>query len=133
MLVIFTFVALWHDLSFKLLTWGWLIVIFIIPELLAAYLLPATKVSVISFLVYRQTEAYVLYAVRSILVVQTRLRHRRGVQYPYDVICELGGIRHWHGGDRVHGEGDRGFMGRCTIPRDGVFVFVCWSSVDVRV
>ena len=47
MLVIFTFVALWHDLSFKLLTWGWLIVIFIIPELLAAYLLPATKVRVL--------------------------------------------------------------------------------------
>ena len=48
MLVIFTFVALWHDLSFKLLTWGWLVVIFIIPELLAAYLLPATKVRVLS-------------------------------------------------------------------------------------
>ena len=153
MLVIFTFVALWHDLSFKLLTWGWLVVIFIIPELLATYLLPATKVSVVSFLVYWQTEAYVLYAVRSILVVQTRMRHRRGIQHPHDVICELGGIRHRYGGDRLHGEGDREFMGRylarsllirsrrwlmrlfkrCPIPGDGVFVSVCWSSVDVRV
>ena len=44
MLVIFTFVALWHDLSFKLLAWGWLVVIFIIPELIAVYFLPATKV-----------------------------------------------------------------------------------------
>ena len=68
---------------------------------------------VISFLVYWQTEAYVLYAVRSTLVVQTRLRYRRGIQHPYDVICELGGIRHRYGGDRVHGEGDRGLMGRC--------------------
>ena len=41
------------------------------------------------------------------------MRHRRGIQHPHDVICELGGIRHRYGGDRVHGEGDRGFMGRC--------------------
>lgn len=34
-LLVFTFVALWHDLSLKLLTWGWLITAFIVPELLA--------------------------------------------------------------------------------------------------
>ncbi|KAG0634392.1 glycerol:H+ symporter [Tuber brumale] len=33
MVVVFTFVALWHDLSFKLLAWGWLVVLFVIPEL----------------------------------------------------------------------------------------------------
>lgn len=33
-LLVFTFVALWHDLSLKLLTWGWLITAFIIPEIL---------------------------------------------------------------------------------------------------
>ncbi|SPO36217.1 probable GUP1 - Multimembrane-spanning protein essential for proton symport of glycerol [Pseudozyma flocculosa] len=32
-LLVFTFVALWHDLSLKLLTWGWLITFFILPEL----------------------------------------------------------------------------------------------------
>lgn len=42
--LIFTFVALWHDLSFKLLAWGWLVSLFILPELLATYLLPASKV-----------------------------------------------------------------------------------------
>ncbi|CAG8576385.1 1528_t:CDS:10 [Diversispora eburnea] len=31
-LVIFTFVALWHDISLKLLAWGWLIWLFILPE-----------------------------------------------------------------------------------------------------
>lgn len=31
-LIIFTFVALWHDIELKLLAWGWLIVLFIIPE-----------------------------------------------------------------------------------------------------
>lgn len=35
MVVVFTFVALWHDLSFKLLTWGWMVVLFILPELVA--------------------------------------------------------------------------------------------------
>ncbi|TCD63940.1 glycerol transporter [Steccherinum ochraceum] len=42
-ILIFTFVALWHDLSFKLLAWGWLISLFFIPELSARYLLPQSK------------------------------------------------------------------------------------------
>ncbi|KAH0833403.1 hypothetical protein J3R83DRAFT_12509 [Lanmaoa asiatica] len=41
--LIFTFVALWHDLSFRLLAWGWLVSVFILPELLAATLLPQSK------------------------------------------------------------------------------------------
>ncbi|TBU27794.1 MBOAT-domain-containing protein [Dichomitus squalens] len=41
--LIFTFVALWHDLSFKLLAWGWLVSLFILPEVGARYLLPASK------------------------------------------------------------------------------------------
>lgn len=39
-LVIFTFVALWHDIKLRLLIWGWLIVLFMIPEWTAAYLFP---------------------------------------------------------------------------------------------
>ena len=31
-LLVFTFVALWHDLSFTLLAWAWLITLFIAPE-----------------------------------------------------------------------------------------------------
>ena len=42
--LIFTFVALWHDLSFRLLAWGWLVSVFIFPELLATRLLPQSKV-----------------------------------------------------------------------------------------
>ena len=42
--LIFTFVALWHDLSFRLLAWGWLVSLFIFPELLAATLVPQSKV-----------------------------------------------------------------------------------------
>ncbi|KAH9930065.1 MBOAT-domain-containing protein [Fomitopsis serialis] len=38
-LLIFSFVALWHDLSFRLLAWGWLVTLFIIPELIARYIL----------------------------------------------------------------------------------------------
>jgi D-alanyl-lipoteichoic acid acyltransferase DltB (MBOAT superfamily) len=34
-LLVFTFVALWHDLSLKLLAWGWLVTLFILPEIMA--------------------------------------------------------------------------------------------------
>lgn len=33
-LIIFTFVALWHDIKLRLLIWAWLIVLFILPEIL---------------------------------------------------------------------------------------------------
>ncbi|KAJ7368674.1 MBOAT, membrane-bound O-acyltransferase family-domain-containing protein [Mycena albidolilacea] len=42
-LLVFTFVALWHDLTFRLLAWGWLISLFIVPELVARYVLPEAK------------------------------------------------------------------------------------------
>jgi len=41
--LVFSFVALWHDLTFRLLAWGWLVSLFIIPEWCAMYLLPASK------------------------------------------------------------------------------------------
>ena len=43
-LLVFTFVALWHDLSFRLLTWGWLVSLFILPELVAGKMVPKNKV-----------------------------------------------------------------------------------------
>lgn len=39
--MVFTFVALWHDLSFRLLAWGWLVSVFIVPELVGRALVPA--------------------------------------------------------------------------------------------
>lgn len=42
-LVIFTFVALWHDIKLRLLLWAWLIVLFIVPEALAALAFPRRK------------------------------------------------------------------------------------------
>jgi D-alanyl-lipoteichoic acid acyltransferase DltB (MBOAT superfamily) len=41
--IIFTFVALWHDIQLNLLVWGWLIVLFLIPEILATAVFPARK------------------------------------------------------------------------------------------
>jgi len=35
--VIFTFVALWHDLEIKLLGWAWLMALFISPEMLVKW------------------------------------------------------------------------------------------------
>ena len=37
--VVFTFVAVWHDLSFNLLAWGWLISLFMLPELIGTRLI----------------------------------------------------------------------------------------------
>lgn len=42
-LAVFTFVALWHDISLRLLTWGWLITLFVLPEVLAEQLFPARR------------------------------------------------------------------------------------------
>lgn len=42
-LMVFTFVALWHDIQMRLLIWGWLIVLFMAPEWIATYLFPRRK------------------------------------------------------------------------------------------
>ncbi|KAF8438295.1 MBOAT, membrane-bound O-acyltransferase family-domain-containing protein [Terfezia claveryi] len=43
MLAVFTFVALWHDISLRLLAWGWLVTLFVLPEFVAQKLFPAGK------------------------------------------------------------------------------------------
>lgn len=52
-LLVFTFVALWHDLSFKLLAWGWLVSLFVLPEIIAKAAIPFNKVSPTSLTVRR--------------------------------------------------------------------------------
>jgi D-alanyl-lipoteichoic acid acyltransferase DltB (MBOAT superfamily) len=42
-LLIFTFVALWHDIKLRLLIWGWLVVFFMLPEVLGKMAFPAKK------------------------------------------------------------------------------------------
>ncbi|BGP57550.1 glycerol transporter [Rhodotorula sphaerocarpa] len=42
---VFTFVALWHDLRLRLLVWGWGITLFVVPEMAARSLVPASKYS----------------------------------------------------------------------------------------
>ncbi|KAK7204414.1 MBOAT, membrane-bound O-acyltransferase family-domain-containing protein [Myxozyma melibiosi] len=43
MLAVFTFVAFWHDIQLRLLAWGWLITLFVVPEVAAKLLFPAKK------------------------------------------------------------------------------------------
>jgi D-alanyl-lipoteichoic acid acyltransferase DltB (MBOAT superfamily) len=43
MLAVFTFVALWHDINLRLLMWGWLVTLFVLPEMLAMMAFPARK------------------------------------------------------------------------------------------
>ncbi|KAL1861752.1 hypothetical protein VTK73DRAFT_6966 [Phialemonium thermophilum] len=42
-LLVFTFVALWHDIQLRLLVWGWLVVLFMVPEFAARFLFPARR------------------------------------------------------------------------------------------
>ncbi|PVG04049.1 putative GUP1-Multimembrane-spanning protein essential for proton symport of glycerol [Serendipita vermifera] len=42
-LVSFTFVALWHDLKLRLLAWGWLVTLFVIPELVLSKVFTRSK------------------------------------------------------------------------------------------
>ncbi|CAG8439457.1 1794_t:CDS:2 [Ambispora gerdemannii] len=42
-LIVFTFVALWHDISLRLLAWSWLIWLFILPENFAQTIFSAKK------------------------------------------------------------------------------------------
>ena len=43
LLAVFTFVAMWHDIQLRLLVWGWLISLFVLPETLARFLFPKQK------------------------------------------------------------------------------------------
>ncbi|KAF2011798.1 MBOAT-domain-containing protein [Aaosphaeria arxii CBS 175.79] len=40
-LTVFTFIAIWHDIQLRLLMWGWLVTIFVLPELIAGAVFPA--------------------------------------------------------------------------------------------
>ena len=40
---VFTFVALWHDINLRLLAWGWLVTLFVTPEIIATLLFPAKQ------------------------------------------------------------------------------------------
>ena len=42
-LAVFTFVAIWHDINLRLLIWGWLITLFILPEIIAGFVFPKKK------------------------------------------------------------------------------------------
>ncbi|KAI8879539.1 putative GUP1-Multimembrane-spanning protein essential for proton symport of glycerol [Backusella circina FSU 941] len=43
MWVVFTFVALWHDIELRLLAWGWLICLFLLPEIIGSRLFTFKK------------------------------------------------------------------------------------------
>ena len=42
-LIVFSFVAMWHDIQLRLLVWGWLITLFILPEVMATFAFPQAK------------------------------------------------------------------------------------------
>jgi D-alanyl-lipoteichoic acid acyltransferase DltB (MBOAT superfamily) len=42
-ITVFTFVALWHDIQLNLFIWGWLVVMFMMPEVIAGYMFPRKR------------------------------------------------------------------------------------------
>ncbi|RDW78553.1 putative glycerol:H+ symporter (Gup1) [Aspergillus mulundensis] len=42
-LAVFTFIALWHDINLRLLMWGWLITLFVLPEAIGTLLFPPSR------------------------------------------------------------------------------------------
>ena len=43
LVAVFTFVALWHDINLRLLAWGWLVVLFVLPEFIGKWIFPKRK------------------------------------------------------------------------------------------
>ena len=61
MWVVFTFVAVWHDISLTLLAWGWLICLFILPEIIAKQAFSFMKVCfLVNLLIESMLESRVL-------------------------------------------------------------------------
>lgn len=153
--LIFTFVALWHDLSFRLLAWGWLVSLFLVPELIARAVLPRSKVTDFCHL-----WAYVLTlphrSVRRAAVVPARMRGWGSAQCPHDVGGQPRWVRDWDGRYIVHGWPTDRQLGRCawqlrsdtmraisvaeldlvhrtSIHSFYVFLSICWRTDHVRV
>ena len=42
-LIVFSFIAIWHDIQLRLLMWGWLVTLFVLPEILASMVFPARR------------------------------------------------------------------------------------------
>ena len=74
--LIFTFVALWHDLSPRLLAWGWLAALFILPEVIARRALPPSMVRALTLY-----ERIVSYSVMQF-----------GDRWWYRHVCAAGGV-----------------------------------------
>jgi D-alanyl-lipoteichoic acid acyltransferase DltB (MBOAT superfamily) len=112
--LVFSFVALWHDLSFRLLAWGWLVSFFILPELLARYLLPQTKVSRMPSSWHFHLVQLIQFArsVRAIFMVSPCLRHRRRSQHINDGFRKPCWICDRYGRDNVYGQPDGGDVAR---------------------
>jgi D-alanyl-lipoteichoic acid acyltransferase DltB (MBOAT superfamily) len=112
--LVFSFVALWHDLSFRLLAWGWLISLFIFPELLAAYFLPQTKVSRNHFLsdVPLFTHLVLARSVRASFMVSPCLRSWRCSQSLDDDFCKPCRVCDRHRWDDVYDQPDSGNVAR---------------------
>jgi D-alanyl-lipoteichoic acid acyltransferase DltB (MBOAT superfamily) len=84
-ILIFTFVALWHDLSPRLLAWGWLAAVFILPEMMARRALPPSMVRAQLFQSFTTED-------ESVLTWSFVLCMQFGERWWYRHACAAGGV-----------------------------------------
>jgi len=78
--LVFTFVALWHDLSPRLLAWGWLAALFILPEVTARKALPPSLVRACA-----STSG-------KLVLIRLCFRTQFGDKWWYRHVCAAGGV-----------------------------------------
>ena len=154
-LAVFTFVAFWHDISLKLLAWGWLVTLFILPEVAARMIMPPKKVP--PTVVLRVSCACCLLCRMEVMVVEwmallsTCLCNCCGGEYPHDDDCQFNWILRWSRWHHGSPQGNNwvllwylsssflcrgclraGIDGRMGIGRGSICVIICWCAGHVR-
>jgi D-alanyl-lipoteichoic acid acyltransferase DltB (MBOAT superfamily) len=76
--IVFTFVAIWHDISLNLLAWSWIICLFILPEMIANKLFSENKVR--------------LFTGLSLLSITNTMTRKFHDMTGYRHICGLGAV-----------------------------------------
>jgi D-alanyl-lipoteichoic acid acyltransferase DltB (MBOAT superfamily) len=109
MWVVFTFVAIWHDIELKLLAWGWLICLFLLPEIIASRLFTFKKVIYLFihlFLIGELLTSSLLYKVWTQVVLSICLWNRCCREYINDDGSKFSWILSWFGWNERYVESD---------------------------
>ncbi|ORX46681.1 MBOAT-domain-containing protein [Piromyces finnis] len=89
--VVFSFVAIWHDISLKLLEWSWLIILFLIPETVCTNFI-SKKINHLSYYRYLKSFAAALNII--LMIGANMVGYVIGLDGATEIFGEIFGIRH---------------------------------------